>query len=654
MPHSISTKRPLQARLPRLLLAVAAALTIGSATTYAQSRVQPGANPIQPGANPGQPGTNPNPRPRPNNTESQPNTLKDLNPDVQSDQPILATERQLDSVPRLLSDKTWQEYSYGLSFKVPNGAVLDPTVTPQRVAAVMVPDKYEITVQILPVQAIVPNSRGQIEDIPEDDSAFMPGRIDRGRQTSSGKRLIESNAVVPVLDADEVLTIKDINKIAVNQQLRFLKAENYGCFKVRMFKDLVAPPPPPFVEDPEIAKLPGYVPPATQPQAKPEPGFTAYISYFSYLEKRANAKNTVEAGKDQGQSMVMGELVVMLSPKTFLSVRLRTNASDLEKSQQVFESLLSSFKCMSQDEMIQLRKKLLEDGEAAIAGKRLPVNPQAYPGRLWFRVMEGDKDVGYMRITDGIDTVNKLPGVRVLIETKTFRNNIGFVGESDFFLPHDQNLETWSIKLAEERPGANNAPATPGLGDRRPANPSRTSTTPPARTPAPGTNLPLPPRKPGDPPLRTSYTVGPPPPLFWSETGTFDSQNKSVVVTRQTTMKNASNDSIEWKTPAVAYLGQVQSLLIQRILPTDKPGIYGFYCYNPQAGNIFFRTERVVPDPSGKGCTIYTRASPEQREIVSQYDELGRLLQRDLPNGQSIRSVNPNELPGIWSQKGLK
>lgn len=647
MPHPIPIKLRFASRfLPRflsLILAATAAINIAPSITWGQARPQPGANPIQPGANPGS-SVAPRPQPRTPN----PTSIQDLNPDAQTDQPVIAKPRQLDFVPRLLSDQTWQEYSYGLSFQVPVGAVLDTTVTPQRVAAVMVPDKYEITVQILPVQSVLPNTKGNIKDIPEEDSAFMPGRIGRNNyeETPSGKRVVESNAIVPVLESDELPTIQEINKLAVNQQLRFLKAENYGSFKVRMFKDLVFTPPPPPPLPPELA---GTIQPETKPAPQPpiEPGFTAYVSYFSYVEKRANTKNTPEAGRDTGQSMVMGELVVMLSPKTFLSVRLRTNAQDLEKSQQVFESLLTSFKCMSQPQMVELRKKLIEDGEKAIAGKKLPTDPQAYPGKLWYRVMEGDKDVGYMLITDGIDTKNKQPGVRVLIETRTYRNNIAFVGESDFFLPHDQNLETWSIKLAEERPQPAGANATPGLGGTRSTTPNRTPAPPPSTTTLP------PVRRPGSAPLRPGYTVGPPPALFWSETGTFDSQNKSVMVTRQES-KDVSKDTVEWKDLQGGFLTQVQSLLIQRLLPVDKPGTYGFYCYNPQSGNIFFRTERVVPDPSGKGCIIYTRASPEQREIVSKYDDLGRLTQRDLPNGQSIKSVSPAELTGIWSIKGLK
>jgi hypothetical protein len=678
MSHPTPTKRAFA------LLALSAILFITSnpQTLYAQHRPQPGANPVQPGANPNQSTPRPNPRPGPakpadNKPGDQSTGEQPADPDI--DTPIIAKPRALTNDPRLLSPETWQEYSYGLSFQVPQGGTLDTTVSAQRIAAVVVPDKYEITLALLPIQSAASKTRGRSTDKPEDEQAESVNEYDLHnysaarnayRQKGDDTRKVVRTVPVPLVETDDFVSLKEVNQTCVNQQVRFLKASSYDCSNVRVFTD-VEPPPP--------ATQPAIVP-ATQPSnpdgkpqklitlggatTKPAPiafprekGFPAYLTYYYYAEKRANAKPSIESGKESFQPMIMGELIVLVSPTTFISARLRTKVEDFESTKPLFETFISSLKCMSQQQMLEMRKKLIQAGDEVTSTRKLPTSPQIYPGQQWFRIMEGDKDVGYMLITDGIDEQNKQKGVRVKVETRTYRGTIPFVTEGDFFLPHDKNLETWSIRLAEDRPGTSAPANTPGLGSTRSTNPAGRSTSPPgsgasrATTPAP-TPSQAPVVGPGGK-LTAKSTIAAPAPsaLNWTETGTFDNHNKNVIVSRRS---NAGQDTVEWTAPALGYLSQVQSLLIQRLLPVDKPGVYGFYCYSPQAGNIFFRTERVVPHPTGKGCTIYTRASPEQREIISQYDELGRLTQRDLPNGQSIKLTSPNEIAGIWAQKGLK
>ncbi len=651
MPHSIPARHSARPSRTPLAWALIVSLTLYPATLWAQYRPQPGANPVQPGANPNQtapkPRTNPNTpapaKPNPNDPASKAPVENELG-DPNLDTPVLATPRELESNPRLLTNEIWQEYSYGLSFQVPAGGTLDPTVSPQRVAAVILPEKYEITVAILPVQGSTQESKARIADQSQDEKYSGINEYDLNRYDSArnaydkmgrGTRKVEKTVSIPLLDGEEFVTVKQVNQVAVNQQVRFLKSASYSCSSVRMFKDLD--------NSPIAATQPATQPAATQPTLKvpKEKGFPAYVTYYYYGEKQVNAKKTIEAGKDNLQPMILGEAIILLSPKTFLSIKLRTTAEDFTTTKPVFESLLASFKCMSEAQMTQMRKKLIEAGDDVLTNRKLPSDPLAYPGKQWFRILEGDKDVGYMLMIDGVDEQNKQKGVRVKIETRTYRDKIPFVSESDFFYPIDQNQETWSIKLAEQRAKTiTSTAATPGLGQTRSSNPANRSapTTPPARQPV-GVVRP------------TTTNDAPPPALNWTETGTFDNKNKNILVSRRS---NVGEDSVEWTAPAVGYLTQVQSLVIQRLLPVDKPGVYGFYCYSPQAGNIFFRTERVVPHPTGKGVTIYTRASPEQREIVSRYDELGRLVQRDLPNGQSIKLADPSELAGIWAQKGLQ
>jgi hypothetical protein len=247
-----------------------------------------------------------------------------------------------------------------------------------------------------------------------------------------------------------------------------------------------------------------------------------------------------------------------------------------------------------------------------------------------------------MRLQEGVDKQLNQQGLRVLIESRTYREKIAFVGESNFFMDGKGTSEVWSIELVELRPGERRAMSGPG----RPVTPRPSQTQRPTNRSAP--------RQPAgqNPPARPAQPVAPPP-LAWVETGVRDSLKEGLLKILITRVPTNTDDTLEWNIPAEGYISQVQALMIQRILPTDKPAVYGFYCYNPQTGTISFRTERVVHNPAG-GVIIYTRPSPEQREITSYYDSAGRLIMRELPNGQSLKSVKASELAGIWLGNEIK
>lgn len=150
-----------------------------------------------------------------------------------------------------------------------------------------------------------------------------------------------------------------------------------------------------------------------------------------------------------------------------------------------------------------------------------------------------------------------------------------------------------------------------------------------------------------------------------SPTGSSDDESATVRNPHGTlqVMKSRSNASdpvarkpTEWPLPE-AYLSQVERWLLPMLLPRDSmaAGEFGYYFYDSTSGRLTLRVDEWAPAGDGEPGTwrITSRATPDSIEVVAYYDDDGRLIRRERPDGSRMTPIEPDELRQLWRRKGL-
>lgn len=102
-----------------------------------------------------------------------------------------------------------------------------------------------------------------------------------------------------------------------------------------------------------------------------------------------------------------------------------------------------------------------------------------------------------------------------------------------------------------------------------------------------------------------------------------------------------------WETPPQAYLSMLERQMLGPLLPRENRLVVGTYSYQPGMGRVVFRTDRVEPRSDG-GFEVWSRVTLNHAERRSVYDAAGRLQDRDLGNGLRMVATDLETLHRIW------
>lgn len=291
---------------------------------------------------------------------------------------------------------------------------------------------------------------------------------------------------------------------------------------------------------------------------------------------------------------VMSQAFMQIDPRTFAMLQLEADESGFAAARAVFEAVIDSLEVDDPRQLDQARAQQIEQGEAwrqAAPRRRDRLRPEQ-----WLRIVQGDRDIGYMCVRQAPAREINHPGVRVDVQSRIQWDKIAYDSISSFFLSDDDETEVWSV---------------------------RTTARPLARTG---------PRNPNSPPDTQS----------WAETGV-RGQNKITV----TLERPSGREEHRWERPADGYLSQVEIQMIEQLLGDPEKRDLGFYAYYSTAQKIVYRAVRVDPSPDGS-YTVHIRPSPEHDGHTSYYSPDGKLIKRELPDGQTIIPATRAELAARW------
>jgi hypothetical protein len=297
----------------------------------------------------------------------------------------------------------------------------------------------------------------------------------------------------------------------------------------------------------------------------------------------------------KNEDWIFGQTFLLIDSSTVAVLQLETKATDFERHRQVVDAVVASIEVMDPLQLQTLRSEWIAAGEAFRRGIDLPRVKQSLRSEQWLRVMQGDEDVGYMRIRQREDTALDSPGLRVDVESRIIDGTNIFDTASTFFASDDGATEIWSVKTGQRK--------RLGLTSKE------------------------------DPLARVES---------WTETGL--RSGAMITVSRSTP---SGIHEAKWPQPPRGYLSQVELQLLPSMMAGLSAGPMAFYAFSSETESVAFRMVRI-DRLEGGGYQLTVRPAPEHPEQVSVYDGQGRLLRREHADGRVLLASEPTEIKAIW------
>lgn len=296
---------------------------------------------------------------------------------------------------------------------------------------------------------------------------------------------------------------------------------------------------------------------------------------------------------------ILGRAYVRIDERTIASIHLETSEQQFPAARATFEAVLESLQFADPTELAKVRMAWIRAGERWKSGLDRELLKKAMVAEQWFRVLEQGEDVGYTRIRHSLDTMLDLPGIKIEVDSRIVVGKDTYDTVSFFWESDDAKSELWSIRTARRSLAAPH-PATPA-------------------------------------------NVPPPPPAVVEETG-LRSPDGNINVERRAPGKV---DKFQWGVPRSGYASQVETHLIPTLVPRDGQQDLGFYAYSSNDTNLALRTLQVFPQQDGT-YVVRERPAPDRAELVSTYDNRGRLVRRQMADGRLIVPATPEQMKKIW------
>lgn len=297
---------------------------------------------------------------------------------------------------------------------------------------------------------------------------------------------------------------------------------------------------------------------------------------------------------------VISQAFAMLGPQKVLLIELNCPAQSYEKIRPAFTQMLQSFRYEDPQKQAEQRTKMLQNGNTWFKALTTDAIHKALIADQWFRIMNRNQDIGYMRVTQKVDNALENPGIRIDMQSRLIVDNVAYDTLSNYFVSDRRSVnsegmtqmaEIWSVRTTAR--------------------------------PMPGASKDL---------TEASF----------ADTGLLSRGKLSL--TRESPQ---GKKPFEWDQLPEDYISQAHAQLLPHLLsPADKETL-AFFAYYANTGKIALRTERVEVSADGT-YRVYSRPSPEQQEQISYFDAQGKLLRRSLPGGQMLIPTTAEEITNRW------
>ena len=348
--------------------------------------------------------------------------------------------------------------------------------------------------------------------------------------------------------------------------------------------------------------------------------------------------------EDDGRIWLLGQALIMIDPHT-VAVFTLTDPQDLGDrtpeeletlpSRRAFERVVGSVYVPGILELKDMIDARIEAGGDWLGTLTEASVRDALPVDRWYRLMEGDADVGYAYITSRSDPAElrrenlPAPGTVVQLDMRHLIRGTAVDTRSRVYASAGGLDEVWSTKTTlrgDAAPADGRAARLPNAQprDREPAW---------VETGVRGAG-------------RLMVTRESPPA---DETVRNVRQHERFVTDKPVAANEelaGSVDDLAWADAPTAYLTQVELFALPRLVPADA-GAMSFYAYHPPTASLSLRTVRAVTSADG-GKTVYDRPTARRAEIVTRFDAAGRLIEQQLPGGLRLVPTTPEELRTTW------
>lgn len=319
---------------------------------------------------------------------------------------------------------------------------------------------------------------------------------------------------------------------------------------------------------------------------------------------RAAARLQFYVPNDKTGPWTLAQTLILLDSHNVAVLHMDVAQHDLERAAPLFDAVVKSVRLEDPRHIEKEREAAILRSEAVLArltAERISV--VLAPDR-WFRIIENDVDVGYMRIRQFRDTEMNLPGIRVDIQVRMLEGEKAADTLGNYFLADHKRTEIWSVRTTMRDKQAR---PRPQLGRGRQIEPGAT--------------------------------------VSWAETGLRSDDEITVTVSTPSGKRDA-----RWDRPPKGYLPHVLQTIIPLLLPRDATQTFAFYSYYPNATSLVLRTERIEPRPD-RSFMVHTRAAPDESESTSEFDANGRLIRQMLSDGRIVLPSTLNQINTIWRMR---
>ncbi len=316
---------------------------------------------------------------------------------------------------------------------------------------------------------------------------------------------------------------------------------------------------------------------------------------------RAGARLRFDVPDGKTGPWTLVQALIMLDDRHVAVLHMDVDKHALDQAMPTFDTLVKSVQITDPKLLDKERQEAILRSEAVLAR----LTPHQVSGVLepdrWLRIIENDIDVGYMRVRQFRDVEMNQPGLRVDTQVRMVVGRQAVDTLGNVFMADNKRTEIWSVRTTVREKEARLRPQA-GRGKRP--------------------------------------DVGVTP--SWAETGL--RSDHEITVTVQTPSGKKEH---KWERPKHGYLPYALQSLMPVLLPRDTAQTYAFYSYYPNATSLVLRTERIEPRPDGS-CRLFTRASPDEPESVTEYDARGRLVRQTLADGRVLLPSTAAQVQTIW------
>ncbi len=342
--------------------------------------------------------------------------------------------------------------------------------------------------------------------------------------------------------------------------------------------------------------------------------------------------------EDDGTEWLYGQAIVMLEPFAAAVIKVNAPRHAAEEGRAAFEDVLDSLHVPFAEELDEIRGRLIEAGEAWLQTLTPEDLRRALPAEQFYRLREGDRDLGYIRLGSTSDPAvleregYESQGTLVRQFRREYLDTLAVDTVQEIFASDDGLREVWSLK-STVRPGGP-APSTRGLPRQNQSTPTMTWAQTGVR---------------GDQEMAgrsvnaiTVITESPP-----ASDAAEQIQKHERFLGRRTPLDLKGQPQIkEWQAPEKAYLPQIMLSVFPAMLPAEDVE-YAFTAYHPATGEPALRTVRVIVQPDGHRLVI-DRPTPRSSPLRHLIDAEGNLVYTQFANGILLQPATPGEIARAW------